>query len=236
MAWDSGLSILTPEEFEVCIPERLLKVCRVISSKVGSDEFSLLCKFEIRDGKAVVSDEFYIPEQEVSSASVDFLEDVSIKREKEGFNCIIHKHPSGCRAFSSSDNDTINSHFPLSILFADGSFVAAVILVETSVGLMRFQVGRITVVEEGLPEVDVSRIKKKAYKFDYSIPGVVPLTQLPKKKKKKKKRKSGGSGLEEIYRYSEVLTDEELDYMLRDYIMRKHGGDWGYATLLRQAH
>ena len=79
-------------------------------------EYGLYLKGEWRpEQAAVVVDPaaYYFPAQQVSGASIQFLE------EPPGpeWNVVIHRHPSGCRRFSSTDQNSINEEFLASLLF-----------------------------------------------------------------------------------------------------------------------
>lgn len=74
----------------------------------------------------VVSDKYYLPEQEVTTTSISFKEgslDINSK-----FNAVIHRHPEGVNNFSSVDNDSINTDFDVSLLYqkSKGIFRAAI--------------------------------------------------------------------------------------------------------------
>lgn len=104
------------------IPSRILDAMRTIESKMNKAlEFSLLLKGEYDNNKLYVSDEFYIPKQTVSAAAVNYEEDVP------GWNGVIHRHPTGCKSFSGTDENFINSNFTFSLLFEGGNIIAGVI-------------------------------------------------------------------------------------------------------------
>ena len=117
-----GMNVVT--KIIINIPEKIEDIMKEINSnkELGSVEFSILCKskkeVKIQGDSLLVylEDDFFIPEQEVSSASIEYLED-NVK-----YDTVIHKHPSGCRAFSATDKEFINSNFMYSLLFVDGSF------------------------------------------------------------------------------------------------------------------
>ncbi len=123
--WDSGLKIIkTPV---VKIPFTILQVCIAIANKIPY-EFSILVKAK-RDSEGYeLLEDYVIPEQEVTYVSVDYTEDLE-KYKKQGYIAIIHRHPDGAKSFSTADEESINVHFPVSILFVDGNFATAVISV-----------------------------------------------------------------------------------------------------------
>jgi hypothetical protein len=114
--WDSDLKII--ENLVVIVPIELLSVLEFIQSKVNDLEFSILCKGKFNEDGYTVFSEFYVPEQEVTSVSVEYTEDLHLKR-KEGYEVIIHSHPfsKGSSDFSGTDEEFINSHFTCSLLY-----------------------------------------------------------------------------------------------------------------------
>ncbi len=109
------------------VSEKLLVAMRSIEQKAFRNlEFGIFLKgqFDQTTGLFNVSDEFYIPEQTVSAAAITFLED-----PPDGFNGVIHRHPSGCKDFSgnphtrnpslSCDAGSINQNFYFSLLYVD---------------------------------------------------------------------------------------------------------------------
>ena len=111
--WDSGFKPLKPT---VVIDLKLLSIMKFIQSKVGDNEFSILAKGDFKDGVFYVNPDYYIPEQEVTGTSVDYTENIGVKRE-EGFNTVVHSHPFAEDSdFSEADEEHVNSHFTCSIL------------------------------------------------------------------------------------------------------------------------
>lgn len=106
------------------IPEKIEDIMKELNSnsQLSSVEFSILCKSrkEVQvTGETMhvfLTEEFFIPEQEVSAAHIDYLDD------NTKFDTVIHKHPAGCRSFSATDKEYINSNFKYSLLFVDGGF------------------------------------------------------------------------------------------------------------------
>lgn len=102
---------------EVEIPISLIYVMREIQRKMTSNsEFGLYLKGRFENKKLIVSDEYYIPKQTVSGASIDFDDDDGGPE----WNGVIHKHPSGCTGFSGTDDGSINSNHLFSLLFESG--------------------------------------------------------------------------------------------------------------------
>ncbi len=111
--WDSGMKFIPTI---VLVKREAINIIKALCYKFPDTEFSVLFKTEFSNNGIVVTSEYYIPKQEVSGASVDYLEDLALVK-KEGFNAIVHKHPgSGNSKFSSADMDFINKNFMCSIL------------------------------------------------------------------------------------------------------------------------
>ncbi len=120
--WESGMRVYDTDSFRIVVPEKIFKVCKAIANKYPDVEFSILCKAKREGDVWRVSEEFFVPDQEVTSGSVDFKD----KTQLNGWNCIIHKHPSGLETFSHTDMETINSNNEVSLLFCDGRFTDAI--------------------------------------------------------------------------------------------------------------
>ena len=121
--WDSGLVVIPPM---IILQPNVSKILSSIQKSVSTCEFSALFKGEWTDNGYLVTNEYLVPLQRVDSTSVDYDEDISVYRG-EGYNVIAHSHPF-CRStgsFSTTDDETINSHFPCSILCNDGGEVVA---------------------------------------------------------------------------------------------------------------
>lgn len=114
--FDSGLSVM--ENPKIIVPEEVRRICVAIQEAVGYNEFGVLFKGEwTRDGFKVEPD-FVIPDQEVSTATVQYEEDLKKYRD-EGYIVNTHSHPmSGKNAgFSGTDDDHVNSHFDVALLY-----------------------------------------------------------------------------------------------------------------------
>ena len=107
--WESGIKIL--DAVKVIIPLKLLLVCNQIADRLSGEEFSILVNLTEKDKVIRLSEEFHIPQQVVSSASIDYIP------EDYNFNTVIHRHPDGMNSFSSTDKNFINQNFKLSILY-----------------------------------------------------------------------------------------------------------------------
>ena len=101
------------------VPQRVVIIMRSIerlmsNSNMASLEFGLFLtgKFDA-GGELVIGEEFYVPSQKVSGASIDFNEEPPDAK----FNGVIHRHPDGCKSFSGTDANHINKNFDFSLLY-----------------------------------------------------------------------------------------------------------------------
>ena len=155
VVWDSGLKVVSPPIL-IDVPKVIADVIRAIDKKISSNvEFSIYVKADTSDVECVrISEEYYIPKQSVSHSSIDY-NDVP----GDGFNAVIHKHPSGIRSFSSTDDEFINQNFTVSILWCAGEFVDATVNYDIEAGT-KLQLPGYVYVDDAveLPDVDVSNI------------------------------------------------------------------------------
>ena len=124
--FDSELTIA--DKVTIRVPIKILNICKVIQSKVNHNEFSILVKATWKKNILELTEDYIIPKQTVSSASVDYTEDLN-EYKKQGYNVVIHSHPFKSSSFSRDDIETINAHFTASILYSCGEFTRAVITV-----------------------------------------------------------------------------------------------------------
>lgn len=120
--WDSGLAVLT--EVRVLVHPYLKEVCDSIQASFPGLEFSILAKGKWTPQGFYVGKEFVIPQQEVAGASVDYKEPLA-SFVTQGYNVVLHSHPFKSDWFSTSDDETINTNFPCSVLYSLGEFTAA---------------------------------------------------------------------------------------------------------------
>jgi len=112
--------IVPVKKMKCIIPHKLLDNIREIEIGVdkkfgSSNEFSIFIHGDYdENGYLIVSEEFYIPKQVVSGASVQYNEEPD-----EHYNGCLHKHPSGCTSFSGTDEKYINSNFDFSLLYVN---------------------------------------------------------------------------------------------------------------------
>lgn len=158
--WDSGLEII--RNVEVVVPLKLLLVCDKIASKMNGDEFSIVTKIDQKLRNTIyLSEEYYIPKQTVSAARIEYEPD-----EYNGFDVVIHRHPSGCNSFSGTDMEYINQNFKLSLLYTrQDRFVKGLYNLKISdTEVVQLPVG--ITVDYGSVEVDISNIKKDTLSFE----------------------------------------------------------------------
>lgn len=114
------------------VPIEVLDLCERIQARLPGKEFSILLKGDWSSRGFDVGKEYVIPKQKVEHASVDYLEDLVAYRNN-GFNTVVHSHPfnSESTTFSSSDEETINSHFTCSLLYSNvNKFVDSTYLIK----------------------------------------------------------------------------------------------------------
>jgi len=108
------------------VPPSVLSLCNAIQEQRRNLEFSILLKGNwTRDGFVVNGDDYIIPMQTVTVASVDYDADEISRLMSEGYNCVLHSHPMNIKTFSRSDEDTINVNFDASILYCRGELCDA---------------------------------------------------------------------------------------------------------------
>lgn len=155
--WDSGLHIITGSaNYTVCVPVTIAAVVKAIGEQV-STEFSVFGKINsVQNSRIYLSEEYFIPEQEVTSCSVEYKESAPA-----GFDVVIHKHPSTLKEFSATDEEYINSNFSLSILYCQEQFVLASLKVVYNDILFQLKTTKIETIFPEI-EVDIGKIKEKA--------------------------------------------------------------------------
>ena len=112
----------------VClVPHKILIVMRsvekmIINSGMGTMEVGMFLNGKMENGKLVLSEDFYIPQQKVGGASIDFEEEPPDPK----FNGVIHRHPDGCKSFSGTDSQYINSNFEFSLLYVSNEITLGI--------------------------------------------------------------------------------------------------------------
>jgi len=131
VTWDSGLRTTEPC---IYVEDRVGNILASIQKKIGTDEYSVLFKGYWDEDGFIVTNDYYIPKQTVSGASVDYDENIGEKRIKDGYNVVAHSHPFsvGTGNYSGADDTHINTHFPCSLLTdRDGDITSATLKLDT---------------------------------------------------------------------------------------------------------
>lgn len=159
-SFDSGLVFLEPV---VYMPAELQSKLKAIQEAVGECEFSALGRLKVVNNRLELDTALYIPKQEVDTTSVDYCESM-LELQKLGWNTVFHSHPFsyGVSRFSATDEDTINAHFPFSVLLnRNAEVVDSSLTVYIEGHPMKIQVK----VQLFIPSVhvDITNIKKKRF-------------------------------------------------------------------------
>jgi len=148
------------------VPLEILSVVRALDSEYSNVEWSILCKasWNAEMERFELGTEYFLPKQEVSAAHIDYEED------NIDFNTVIHKHPSGCLRFSSTDESYINRNFTVSLLWVNNHFEYGIANVRTKdMGdvRLRFKLSPFLNynIPETLPENHAEKIIKKTYTY-----------------------------------------------------------------------
>lgn len=179
--WDSGL-VLTPPK--VLVPNAVMDVFRAIQKGVDENEFSVLVKGVWVEGGLRLTEDYYIPKQKVTSASIDYEEDIGEIREREGYNVFIHSHPfSHTSRFSYMDEETVNCHFECSLLYTPSGVADGRLAIKLSNGIvLSIKLSAEDIIEERneiLPEIEgLENIKEElsyvgwgnSRKYDWAKP------------------------------------------------------------------
>ncbi len=218
--WDSGLEKPHTE----CPYKSVTLILRAIDylkikkcNEIFKDtEYSLYFNTEKINENTYRICEIIIPEQEVTSVSVDY---------KEGNHAfgVIHKHPAGLQSFSGIDNDYINSNHDMSVLVTDTS-ITGTARIKTPCGCIMQTELTILIEEIENPEISEfitqakERIKEKKVEFTMretqNILGysqgctcVVCREVIPKKKKFKNCLKCGLPMCKACYTQNQGICD-----------------------------
>lgn len=200
------------DKIEIIVPPNILHVCNELQSRVGSNEFSIVCKGGLDSkGNYIVEDEYEVPRQKVGGASVDYDNEHLAELKELGYRTVIHSHPFNSKTsnFSHDDRKTINTHFDCSILFSCHTFTYAVVSFAIKPGLK--------VVLDASPQVGSTQ-----------TPGLVPDDQF-KNIDMKSKTYYGKNYDNNYYRrnYYDNYYNRYYDYnnLDRDYKDGKFGND-----------
>jgi|TARA_Y100000310_G_scaffold83971_3_gene80650 hypothetical protein len=179
-SWDSGIVMLKPT---IILQQGVQDVVVSTQRSMPNCEFSVLFKGNWHEaGVFYVTNEYIIPNQEVEQASVDYLENIAELRTQQGFNVVAHSHPfSYNTTFSKDDEETINSHFPCSLLSnTKGHIIEGNLLVTINeyeggklsipVKPENIDINMPTIIVEGLEKIKKKpkpKIKTKHSKYSY---------------------------------------------------------------------
>lgn len=122
LVFDSEIKVLNVDtNIEINVHYNVLRVVRSIADIFPNKEFSVL----FQGYELTVSDRYVIPRQEVTGASVDFLDEREIvEYKRQGYNVLLHVHPwSGANQFSYSDFESLND-FDINLL-SDGEEITS---------------------------------------------------------------------------------------------------------------
>jgi len=162
----------------------IIQTINRIHEEVGSKiEVSILGKGNwSEDGETFILSEnvedYFIPPQENTSASVNFLYEKMTPEMRDKFNSAnvcIHSHPNGVRSFSTSDYDTISVNYECSLLVEGDAFRDATVQVELKNG-RRIYLDATPVVDEDEIELisGVENVEKKEFITSKVSPGFTP--------------------------------------------------------------
>lgn len=159
-------SVIAITGFDCLIPNFIVKLMNDLNDQFNDVEYSILGKAEYdkENRRLIVSDEWYIPEQSVSSTVVEYEEHIP------EYNLVIHKHPDNCKSFSTTDELYINNNFPYSLLWVNRKFETGIANVFCEELGCRIRLNLYPKVFGKVPdylEQGVKKIKRISYKTNY---------------------------------------------------------------------
>lgn len=116
---NNNILVMTPSTAIPCrIPRKILSIMLsiqrlMLSGMKQSTEFGVYLKGEFIQGVLYVMEDYYFPRQTVSSTYIHFGE----PEPDSSYNGVMHRHPDGCKSFSSVDEQSINRNYDFSLLF-----------------------------------------------------------------------------------------------------------------------
>lgn len=228
------------DKVKVWVPFHIFCVLENLASKMD-DEYSIVLNAEKVEGGYLLSEEYRIPKQEVSTTSIAYKEDCPEM-------CVIHRHPDGCNNFSNTDQEYINQNFALSLLYTvkDGVFKGQYNMKLDNNTFIRVPIQPV-VVEPKLAEVaGVMKIGDKEFELNeklvvefatelYVKALDVPTDNIEKFKyqwnKKDDKKEAGAiavlKGSEDYSSYEDWLKTFNTDEVIADYTWQ--GELWGFG-------
>lgn len=109
-------SELVEKEATITVPLSFLLLTDHLIKYVKSNEYALLYNVKRTPNTlnyVISTEDVLIPKQRVSSATVDFQDTEEVRR----YNGVVHRHPTGCRKFSTTDETKLNSLFTASWIY-----------------------------------------------------------------------------------------------------------------------
>lgn len=151
--WDSDLKVVSQVLAEV--PMLLLLVCNHIAERVDDNEFSIVTNIADKTiDRVVLSADYYVPKQQVTPGSIDYLQD------EYHHSVVIHRHPDGHDSFSTTDREYINQNFELSLLYTKkDKFVGGVYNLKLEDAVIPIPVK--IHITDGLEDIDITNIDAK---------------------------------------------------------------------------
>ena len=167
--FDTGLRV---EKARVLIPEELVAVFEAVQARLPGLEWLAYLRGEWRGASFILSTDYLIPEQTVTSASVEVDDEWALKARREGYNAVIHSHHHlGLHEFSGTD-DSYLADFDASLLWADGRVARAVVRLRNPQGEWVWVDAEVEVVKKPAPPVEgIERIKRYATTYGTSYGG-----------------------------------------------------------------
>ncbi len=126
------LEPISYDKIIVDIPLDILLLVRNIEelmtqTQTKNCEFGVFLSGKFNNGILTLTSDYYLPDQKVNSVHIDF-NDVP----PEGFNGVIHRHPSHCKRFSHEDNMHINRNFEFSLLYVDNNIDSGIVNIKSN--------------------------------------------------------------------------------------------------------
>jgi len=151
------------------VSQKILIIMRSIEflmkkTNMNSYEFAIYVSGEFSSNKLVVKDDFFIPDQTVSAAAIDFNEEDNFS--DDCLKGVIHRHPSGCASFSGTDKKYINSNFDFSLLYVNNNITSGIFNIK--IGNNRIQVPLKIDVLYPIYEIDRNSVLSKIHKSEIS--------------------------------------------------------------------
>jgi hypothetical protein len=157
--WDNGLPVVCGRaDYSVVVPRILESVVRTIDKCVPT-EFSVFAKIAEIGQEILLGEEYYIPEQVVTASTVEYKE-----TPPAGYDCVVHKHPTGCLDFSFTDREFINANFVLSLLYVDSRFVRASLRVLHQGIVFLLETEKIEILDPEIDVIGLEKIRRKEVK------------------------------------------------------------------------